>query len=102
MGQRSGQAVFPCLRRTAKFERNLIRKRTRSGLVAVRARGRSGGRWPKLTPQQTKEIKRLMSDPTIPVSQIAGRYNVFRTTIYKVALRRELGVVEAQPVKNKL
>lgn len=31
------------------------------------------------------EIKRLTSDPTIPVSQIAERYKVSRTTMYKVA-----------------
>lgn len=97
----AGKLVFHVFAALAEFERNLIRERTRAGLVAARARGRSGGRRPKLTPQQVKEIKRLMSDPTIPVSQIAERYNVSRTTIYKVAPRREPGVVEAQPMKKK-
>jgi len=97
----AGKLVFHVFAALAEFERTLIRERTRAGLVAARARGRSGGRRPKLTPQQVKEIKRLMSDPTIPVSQIAERYNVSRTTIYKVAPRREPGVVEAQPVKKK-
>lgn len=97
----AGKLVFHVFAALAEFERNLIRERTRAGLVAARARGRSGGRRPKLTPQQIKEIKRLMSDPTIPVSQIAERYNVSRTTIYKVAPRREPEVVETQPVKKK-
>ena len=97
----AGKLVFHVFAALAEFERNLIRERTRAGLVAARARGRSGGRRPKLTPQQIKEIKRLMTDPTIPVSQIAERYNVSRTTIYKVAPRREPEVVEAQPVKKK-
>lgn len=97
----AGKLVFHVFAALAEFERNLIRERTRAGLVAARARGRSGGRRPKLTPQQIKEIKRLMTDPTIPVSQIAERYDVSRTTIYKVAPRREPGVVEAQPVKKK-
>ncbi|HFQ6495540.1 recombinase family protein [Pseudomonas aeruginosa] len=97
----AGKLVFHVFAALAEFERNLIRERTRAGLVAARARGRSGGRRPKLTPQQIKEIKRLMTDPTIPVSQIAERYNVSRTTIYKVAPRRESEVVEAQPVKKK-
>lgn len=96
----AGKLVFHVFAALAEFERNLIRERTRAGLVAARARGRSGGRRPKLTPQQIKEIKRLMTDPTIPVSQIAERYNVSRTTIYKVAPRRESEVVEAQPVKK--
>lgn len=97
----AGKLVFHVFAALAEFERNLIRERTRAGLVAARARGRSGGRRPKLTPQQIKEIKRLMTDPTIPVSQIAERYKVSRTTIYKVAPRRESEVVEAQPVKKK-
>ena len=70
-----------------EFERNLIRERTRAGLVAARARGRAGGRKPKVDGRQIREIKRLMSDPTIPVGQIAERYKVSRTTIYKVAPR---------------
>ena len=67
--------VFPAL---AEFERNLIRERTRAGLAAARARGRAGGRKPKLDAQQVREIKRLMTDPSIPVSQIANRYKVSR------------------------
>ena len=33
----------------AEFERNLIRERTVAGLTAARARGRKGGRPPKLS-----------------------------------------------------
>lgn len=83
----AGKLVFHVFAALAEFERNLIRERTRAGLVAARARGRSGGRKPKLDERQIREIKRLMSDPTIPVSQIAERYKVSRTTIYKVAPR---------------
>lgn len=75
----------------AEFERNLIREQTRASLVAARARGRSGGRKPKLGERQIREIKRLMSDPTIPVGQIEARYKVSRTTIYKVAPVRGQG-----------
>jgi len=38
--------VFAAL---AEFERNLIRERTKAGLAAARARGRNGGRKPKLS-----------------------------------------------------
>lgn len=97
----AGKLVFPVFAALAEFERNLIRERTQAGLAAARARGRLGGRRPKLTPLQIKEIQRLMSDATIPVRQIAERYNVSRTTIYKVAPRRESEVVDAQPEKKK-
>lgn len=83
----AGKLVFHVFAALAEFERNLIRERTQAGLVAARARGRSGGRKPKLDARQIKEIKRLMADPSIPVTQIAGRYKVSRTTIYKVAPR---------------
>jgi DNA invertase Pin-like site-specific DNA recombinase len=92
----AGKLVFHVFAALAEFERNLIRERTRAGLVAARARGRSGGRKPKLEARQIKEIKRLMSDPTIPVSQIAERYKVSRTTIYKVAPRSAVPASEPQ------
>src|SRR5690606_35686135 len=84
-GSATGKLVFHVFAALAEFERNLIRERTQAGLAAARARGRHGGRKPKLDAQQIKEIKQLMSDPTIPVRVIAKRYKVSRTTIYKVA-----------------
>jgi DNA invertase Pin-like site-specific DNA recombinase len=67
------------------------------GLAAARARGRAGGRKPKLDTRQIKEIKQLMSDPSIPVSHIAERYQVSRTTIYKVAPPAAAQEAEPQP-----
>ena len=95
-GSAAGKLVFHVFAALAEFERNLIRERTQAGLAAARARGRAGGRKPKLDTQQIREIKRLMSDPTIPVSQIAQRYKVSRTTIYKVAPRSHASAVDTQ------
>ncbi|HDR9584029.1 TPA: recombinase family protein [Burkholderia stabilis] len=92
----AGKLAFHVFGALAEFERNLIRERTQAGLLAARARGRSGGRKPKLDARQIKEIKRLMSDPTIPVGQIAERYKVSRTTIYKVAPRSAVPGSEPQ------
>ncbi len=96
----AGKLVFHVFAALAEFERNLIRERTQAGLAAARARGRAGGRRPKLDKQQIREIKRLMSDLTIPVSQIAQRYKVSRTTIYKVAPRSAVQASEAQSDAN--
>ncbi len=84
-GNAGGKLVINVFTALAEFERNLIRERTHAGLVAARARGRAGGRKPKLDAQQIREIKQLMADTGISVSQIAERYKVSRTTIYKVA-----------------
>ena len=92
----AGKLVFHVFAALAEFERNLIRERTRAGLAAARARGRSGGRKPKLDARQIREIKRLMSDPTIPVSHIAERYKVSRTTIYNVAPRAAASAIDLQ------
>lgn len=92
----AGKLVFHVFAALAEFERNLIRERTQAGLRAARARGRSGGRKPKLDARQIREIKCLMSDPTIPVGQIAERYKVSRTTIYKVAPRSSAPASEPQ------
>lgn len=80
-----GKAMYAMFGMFAEMERDLIRERTRPGLVAARARGRAGGRKPKLDEKQVREIKALMRNPSISVSTIADRYKVSRTTIYKVA-----------------
>lgn len=79
----AGRLIFHVFSSLCEFERNLIRERTKAGLQAARARGRVGGRKRKLDEKQIREIKALMRDPTIRVSDIAKRYGISRSTIYK-------------------
>ncbi|WP_025861299.1 recombinase family protein [Acetobacter papayae] len=79
----AGKLVFHVFAALAEFERNLIRERTCAGLAAARARGRAGGRKPKLGEKQVREIKALLRDPAIQVADVARRYGVSRTTLYK-------------------
>jgi DNA invertase Pin-like site-specific DNA recombinase len=78
----AGKLMFHVFSALADFERNLIKERTKAGLQAARARGRVGGRKPKLDDQQLKEIRALLADKTILVSDVAKRYGVSRTTLY--------------------
>lgn len=82
-GNAAGKLIFHVFASLAEFERNLIRERTRAGLDSARARGRLGGRKPKLDAQQVHEIRTLLRDPQVNVADIARRYGVSRTTIYK-------------------
>ena len=82
-GSASGKLQFHVFAALAEFERNLIRERTLAGLTAARARGRVGGRKPKLNDKQIREIRALLADPTAQVKDIAARYGVSRTTLYK-------------------
>ncbi len=54
-----------------------------------------GGRKPKLDAKEAREIRALMRDPQVKVADIAKRYGVSRTTIYKC-----VGVVEPQRSSN--
>lgn len=82
-GGATGKFALHVFSALAEFERGLIRKRTQAGLAAARARGRVGGRRPKLDEQQVREIKVLLRDPDTHVADVARRYGVSRTTLYK-------------------
>lgn len=80
----TGNLIFQVFAALAEFERNVISERTKAGLRAARSRGRVGGRPPKLNSKQVKEIRHMIKNPDIPITQIAERYSVSRATIYKV------------------
>lgn len=81
----AGKPVVQVFAALAEFQRNVVRERAHAGLSAARARGRAGGRKPKLDAKQISEIKQLMTNPELSVGEIAKRYKVSRATIYKVA-----------------
>lgn len=94
-GCATGKLIFHVFAALAEFERGLIRERTHAGLAAARARGRAGGRKPKLDDQQVKEIKALLRNPDIQVADVARRYGVSRTTLYKY-----VGVIAPRTPRN--
>lgn len=75
-GSATGKLTFHLFSALAEFEQNLIRERTHAGLAAARARGREGGRKPSLDEKQVKEIKTLLRDHDIQVTDVAKRYGV--------------------------
>ena len=78
-----GTLIFNIFGSLAQFERDLIRERTRAGLEAARARGRTGGRPASLDEKQAKEVQRLYESRSVTVDQIASMMRVSRTTIYR-------------------
>jgi DNA invertase Pin-like site-specific DNA recombinase len=80
----SGKLVFHLFASLAEFERNLIRERTMAGLKAARARGKNGGRPPKLSDKELAMAKSLMLDRNNSVSDIAKQFGVSRATLYRV------------------
>lgn len=83
----SGKLVFHLFASLAEFERNLIRERTQAGLKSARARGRIGGRPAKLTGKDLAMAKALMADRDNDVVEVAKRFGVHRSTLYRLAKR---------------
>jgi DNA invertase Pin-like site-specific DNA recombinase len=79
----AGRLVFHIFAALAEFERNVIRERTLAGLKSARARGRLGGRPEKLSAKAKQQIHILLKDPEIRVKDVAKRFGVSVSTLYK-------------------
>lgn len=78
-----GKLVFHLFGALAEFEKNLIRERTKAGLVAARARGRKGGRKPVMDEKKIRQAQALMNDPQNTITDICKTLGVGRTSFYK-------------------
>lgn len=72
----------------AEFEHSLIRERTIAGLSAARARGRKGGRKPKLSKSDVKKAAAMLRDPTVTKTEVAEHFGTTRMTLNE-SLKRE-------------
>jgi DNA invertase Pin-like site-specific DNA recombinase len=79
----SGKLVFGIFAALAEFERELISERTTAGLVAARARGRTGGRPFKMTPAKVRLAMASMGKPDTHVGDLCAELGVSRQTLYR-------------------
>jgi DNA invertase Pin-like site-specific DNA recombinase len=77
-----GMFAFQLFAALAEYERALIRERVMAGLAAARARGRKGGRRPKLS-QDQQQLAVDMAHGRIPITTIAQTLGCSRHTVYK-------------------
>jgi DNA invertase Pin-like site-specific DNA recombinase len=78
-----GELAFHMIGSIAQFERRLISERTKAGLEAARARGRKGGRKPKLTASDITKAKAMLCSPEVTKRDIAKHFGVSRPTLNK-------------------
>jgi DNA invertase Pin-like site-specific DNA recombinase len=90
-----GQCMVTILAAFAQLERDILVERTKAGLVAAKARGRQGGRRPKLTPDQLLVVRQLARYDTTNITALAKSYGVDRSTIYRALRQQEDGLLEA-------
>jgi len=82
-----GRLLFNVLAMVAEFEADLIRARTREGMQVAKAKGRLRGKQPKLTKAQEAHLVALYRAGQHTTAEIAGLFNVARSTVYRIAQR---------------
>lgn len=78
-----GKLLFAIFGGLAEFERELIRERTIAGLRSARARGRIGGRKPKMTPAKVRLAQAAMGQPGTVAGDLCAELQITRQTLYR-------------------
>jgi DNA invertase Pin-like site-specific DNA recombinase len=91
-GTPAGRMMMQIVGSFAEFEREMLRERTRHGLEAARKEGRVGGRKPKLTPQQEKEVVAMVSSGQKTGADAARLFRVHPATVTRVMAKARSGL----------
>ena len=81
----AGELFFHIFGALAQFERSIIRERTNAGHRAALARGRKGGRRPKLQEDDVQAVMALLRDPEISVRKAAEKLGLSVSSLYRHA-----------------
>lgn len=89
----TGKLIFHIFSSLAEFERDLLKERTEAGLKAARARGKVGGRPPRLNERQVKRIIELYDEGKSTVIEICKIHDISRPSFYNYLNkhRKEIG-----------
>lgn len=80
----SGELIFNIFAALAQFEAELIRERTRAGLLAARARGKNGGRRPiSAEDPRIRMAKKMHEDRSLSPAEICASLKISRATFYR-------------------
>lgn len=86
----AGRMIMQIVGSFAEFERAMLRERTRTGLAADRQDGRVGGRRPKLTQQQQKEMVSLVTSGQKTGADAARLFRVHPSTVVRLLARHRM------------
>ena len=79
----SGKLIFGIFAALAEFERELIIERTKAGITAARARGRTGGRPYKMTTAKLRLAMASMGCNETKVGELCAELSITRQTLYR-------------------
>jgi DNA invertase Pin-like site-specific DNA recombinase len=89
-----GRLIFHIFGALAEFERNLIRERTKAGLVAARARGKKGGRRRALDEARRQRLYKLYDEVNpdgskkYAIKEICEMMDISKSTLYAYLAQR--------------
>jgi DNA invertase Pin-like site-specific DNA recombinase len=100
-----GKLIFHIFGALAEFERDLIRERTTAGLLAARARGRTGGR-PKVRafqdPRKLAAARRLYAEGKTSIGTICSTFGISKSTFYRYVVGTDgTGAAALPPASDK-
>ncbi|HEX7800561.1 MAG TPA: recombinase family protein, partial [Asticcacaulis sp.] len=84
----TGRLILQIFGAVAEFERAVNRERTRAGLAAARARGRTGGRPRALSSEKAKAAQAMLAEGLARAPDIAARFGVATSTLYRYLPRK--------------
>lgn len=79
-----GEAMLTIMTAFAQLERDTIVERTRAGLQAAKAKGKVGGRPPKVDAKTRERIRKLVATGDHTRAEIADMVKVSPATLYRV------------------
>jgi DNA invertase Pin-like site-specific DNA recombinase len=79
---------FYILATFAEFESDLIRLRTREGMAVAKAKGKFKGKKPKLSPIQSRKLRRMYDTGDYSISDLSDVFKVSRPTVYRTLARQ--------------
>lgn len=98
-----GKLIFHIFSALAEFEKDLIRERTKAGLIAARARGRIGGRPKGLSPESQKTAivaETLYKERKLSIKEIIQQLGIAKSTFYKYLKYRGVTLDTASQTKK--
>lgn len=94
-----GKLMLHILSIFAETEHDLIKERSRQGLEAARARGRIGGRIPKLDASQRAHVIDCYNSRKYTLKRISQMFNVGVTTVLRITYKdRHEQKIHRQPI----
>jgi DNA invertase Pin-like site-specific DNA recombinase len=97
----TGQFFFHVTGAFAELERNLIRERTKAGLEAARARGRTGGRPKAIDSDGLAMALELYASNKNSVESISRQMGIAKRTLYRYLERHKATIVkDLHPVEH--